>query len=60
MYEKLPNDPFMLMSAVNMLLRDKYDTLGSLCCDCDLDEKELKAKLLLAGFEYNEEQRKFW
>ena len=57
---ELPQDPFMLMSAVNMYLRDRYQSLDELCSDLNIDRKELEAKLLQAGFEYSEENNKFW
>ena len=56
----LPNDPMMLVSSVNMLLRDgEFDDLEGLCAYFDKDMEELKAALLEKGFEYNEEQRQF-
>jgi len=56
----LPNDPMMLVSSVNMLLRDdEFDTLESLCSYYDKDVEVLKAYLLENGFVYNEEQRQF-
>lgn len=60
MYKTLPNDPAMLLSTINMKLRDQYDSLDILCDDLGIDEEELKEKMLAAGFEYNEEQKKFW
>lgn len=57
---ELPNDPFMLMSAVNMHLRDTYVSLDELCADNDIDRKELEEKLRAAGFEYSAENNKFW
>ena len=56
----LPQDPAMLISAVNMLLRDEeFDTLESLCINFDRDVDELKAYLLRYEYSYNEEQRQF-
>ncbi len=56
----LPQDPAMLISAVNMLLRDEeFDTLESLCINFDRDVDELKAYLLRYEYIYNEEQRQF-
>lgn len=56
----LPQDPAMLISAVNMLLRDEeFDTLESLCINFDRDVDELKAYLLRYDYIYNEEQRQF-
>ncbi|MBE6289490.1 MAG: DUF4250 domain-containing protein [Bacteroidaceae bacterium] len=56
----LPNDPAMLVSSVNMLLRDEeFDSLLSLCCCYDRNVDELKAYLLQNGYEYSEEQKQF-
>ena len=49
--DHLPQDPAMLVSAINMLLRDdEFDTLESLCCYFDREPDELKAYLLQHGF----------
>jgi hypothetical protein len=56
----LPEDPFMLLSFINMKLRDCYNCLDSLCDDLNLDRQALEDKLKVAGFEYNEAQNKFW
>lgn len=54
----LPQDPDILVSAVNMLLRDEeFDDLESLCNYFDRDVEELKATMLEHGFVYNAEQR---
>lgn len=58
--EHLPNDPMMLFSAVNMLLRDEYNSLDTLCDDMNVDRTELEEKLKAAGFEYSEQYHKFW
>lgn len=58
--EHLPNDPMMLFSAVNMLLRDEYGSLDALCEDMNVDRKSIEDKLAAAGFEYNATQNKFW
>ena len=57
---ELPQDPFMLMSAINLKLRDFYSSLDELCKDMNIDKNELCDKLNAAGFEYNEENNKFW
>lgn len=56
----IPNDPFMLLSFVNMKLRDSYETLERLCDDLDVSKDEIIDKLSAAGFEYSIEQNKFW
>jgi hypothetical protein len=58
--EDMPTDPFMLMSFINMKLRDFYPGLDALCEDLGIERGELEGKLLTAGFEYNEQQNKFW
>lgn len=55
-----PKDPMMLMSWVNMKLRDFYPSLEALCEDLEIDKKELVETLGKAGFEYNSELNKFW
>jgi len=58
--DKLPEDPMILFSAVNMLLRDNYSSLDELCYDMDVDRTALERKLATAGFEYSETNKKFW
>ena len=50
----------MLMSFVNMKLRDFYPSLDALCEDLEISRDELEEKLGNAGFEYSEENRRFW
>ncbi|MGN1201683.1 MAG: DUF4250 domain-containing protein [Eubacterium sp.] len=57
---QLPDDPFMLMSVINLKLRDYYSSLDELCEDMNVDRKRLCQKLAAAGFEYSEENNKFW
>lgn len=52
--ENLPKDPFMLLSIINMKLRDQYADLDSLCDDLDVDREALEQVLAAAGFEYNQ------
>ena len=55
-----PKDPMMLMSWVNMKLRDFYPSLEDLCSDMEIDPEDLVKKLSEAGFEYNRDLNKFW
>lgn len=49
----LPKDPNMLVSMVNMKLRDSnFDSLSDLCLSLGVDEAELVDTLRNAGFEY--------
>lgn len=54
-------DPAMLVSAINFLLRDEIcEDLDHVCNDYDLDKQQLLSFLRNHGFEYNEQQKKFW
>lgn len=59
MNEMIPNNPMMLLSFVNMKLRDDYDTLGSMCHSLDIDEDEVLEKLGTIGYRYNKDQNQF-
>ena len=56
----LPQDPMMLFSVINMKLRDCYSSLDELCEDMNIKKEELIEKLSIYGFEYSEENNKFW
>ena len=56
----LPQDPMMLFSVINMKLRDFYPSLDALCEDLNVDKEEIIQKLAAFGFEYSEENNKFW
>ena len=56
----IPNDPMMLLSWVNLKLRDFYPSLDALCEDLGIEKSEILSKLSAIGFEYNEEQNRFW
>lgn len=55
----LPQDPILLMSVVNTLLRDQYSSLEALCEDREADAEEIRAKLEAVGFTYQPEQNQF-
>jgi len=57
---QIPKDPMMLMSFINMKLRDTYTSLDLLCEDLDINKEELVQTLADAGFEYNQSANKFW
>jgi hypothetical protein len=56
----LPKDPVMLLSFVNMKLRDEYPTLDELCASLDIERSWLEEKLGAFGFEYSADNNKFW
>ena len=55
----LPKDPAMLVSFVNMKLRDEYRTLEDFCAVYGLTESELKSQLEAAGFDWMPGSRQF-
>ena len=55
----LPKDPVMLLSVINMKLRDRYVSLDALCEDMDEDRGQIIAALGEIGYEYNEETNQF-
>lgn len=55
----IPKDPVMLLSFINLKLRDYYGSLEQLCEDMELDEGELTAKLKSMDYHYNRERNQF-
>ena len=58
--ENIPNDPMMLMSFINMKLRDFYPSLEALCEDLDINMQELVDKLAAAGSEHHIATNRLW
>ena len=56
---KLPEDPMMLLSFVNMKLRDQYASLDDLCDDLNVLSAELEEKLGEIGYFYNAKENRF-
>ena len=57
---KLPEDPMMLFSVINMKLRDFYPSLDALCEDMNVEKEVIVRTLKRVGFEYNPERNRFW
>jgi hypothetical protein len=58
--DNMPQDPFMLVSYINMKLRDKeFDSLESLCKYYERNTEDIKVYLSQFGFEYLEAQKQF-
>ena len=55
----LPKDPILLLSVINMKLRDFYSSLDALCDDMDEDKNDILERLSAAGYEYNEDLNQF-
>jgi len=57
---KLPEDPMMLYSFINMKLRDFYPSLDALCEDMNVEKEVIVRTLKRVEFEYNPERNRFW
>ena len=55
----IPKDPVMLLSFVNLKLRDFYSSLDALCEDLDVEEKEIIEKLASIDYHYDAERNQF-
>lgn len=55
----IPRDPVMLLSFVNLKLRDYYDSLEAMCEDMELDSGEITKKLEAIDYRYDKEKNQF-
>ena len=55
----IPNDPMMLLSFLNMKLRDFYPDLDALCQDLELDKDTIVDKLAAIDYHYDESLNRF-
>ena len=55
----LPKDPMILLSYVNMKLRDSYSSLEHLCEDLDVDQQALCETLGAVNYTYQPERNQF-
>ena len=55
----MPQDPILLMSITNTLLRDEFSSLDELCKARDWDAEVVRNKLEGAGFIYQPAQNQF-
>ena len=49
----MPKDPVMLLSFVNLKLRDYYSSLDALCEDMNADKQEIEMKLGSIDYHYD-------
>ena len=56
---ELPKDPMLLLSVVNMKLRDFYPSLEALCEDLEADQEELRNRLAAIDYHYDQGQNRF-
>ena len=55
----IPKDPIMLLSFLNLKLRDFYGSLDALCEDMDVSRQEITDKMASIGYQYDARQNKF-
>lgn len=55
----LPKDPVMLLSFVNMKLRDFYPSLEAFCEEAGIGEETVKEKLAAIDYEYDAAKNQF-
>ena len=55
----LPKDPMILLSVINMKLRDFYPSLDALCDDLDEDKQAIIEILAGVGFRYDDDRNAF-
>ena len=55
----MPKDPVMLLSFINMKLRDQYLSLDALCDDMEADRGEIEEKLAGVNYRYDAEANQF-
>lgn len=52
-------DPYILLSLINMKLRDEFISLDDLCDNYEIESKDIKDKLKSIEYKYNELTNQF-
>lgn len=55
----IPQDPVMLLSFVNLKLRDYYGSLAAMCEDLDVGQAQIETKLAGIDYHYDAEKNQF-
>lgn len=55
----IPKDPVMLLSFMNLKLRDFYGNLEQLCEDLNVEKAEIVAELESIDYHYDEDRNQF-
>lgn len=55
----IPKDPVVLLSFINLKLRDFYPDVETLCKELDIDKDELEEKLAGIDYHYDREKNRF-
>lgn len=57
--DNMPKDPAMLLSFINLKLRDNYSSLDVLCEDLDVESSYIIDKLKTIDYEYDASTNQF-
>lgn len=55
----IPSDPVMLLSFLNLKLRDFYGSIDELCDDLDISRKDIEDKMGSIDYHYDTERNQF-
>ncbi|MDE5619395.1 MAG: DUF4250 domain-containing protein [Ruminococcus sp.] len=55
----IPNDPAILLSYINTMLRDEYSSLEELCKSLCVSQEQIETKLSSIGYKYSQKQNRF-
>ncbi|MBQ8348810.1 MAG: DUF4250 domain-containing protein [Ruminococcus sp.] len=55
----IPQDPAILLSYINTMLRDEYSNLDELCKSLCIEKEYIENKLAAIGYAYNPNQNRF-
>lgn len=55
----IPKDPAMLLSYVNLKLRDYYTDLDEMCEELEISREEIEEKLKAIEYHYDKERNQF-
>ncbi len=55
----MPKDPVMLLSFVNLKLRDYYKNLDALCEELGVEKQEITDRLAAIDYRYDEGRNQF-
>lgn len=58
-YDNIPKDPAMLLSFVNLKLRDEFSSFDEMCDAMSCDRNEIIEKLKMIDYEYDEKTNQF-
>jgi len=59
MQENMPKDPVMLLSFINLKLRDYYHNLDALCASLEISKEALVRKLETIDYAYDPDTNQF-